>query len=390
MRRVDVSPDEWIQHRKLRKKIASAKWYANKKKKEIEEDHAARAELAERLLPKPEDRIWSDPVKRAHWHASMDYHCRRFPLRPAWIPVTEWVATTQVVHDWLWNRLPTTGERGCSGVHIPWGDPVFGAKWRLLAMGEWVDSYRTGTPWLGWTCSVIGAAFVAWHLRQEHLPFPWSAVARAMTHVVTISTMGVHNQVSPDPHIHPPNQNPTKNAQRRDMVEYGDETKEDNLPPNLATLQNWSDWIRWMNRVLFDPWNQAVSQELQEEEEEATGEEEETEADDLNDDWMDAYIRPYLTCELQPSSLDPPPPPSPSVSASLPGSWNHTYDDDDDDATTGDEHPHGYYADGQPYPGPSHSPCDEPPCWISETSGPPSISGNVGPEAPGRWNPTNA
>jgi hypothetical protein len=134
-----------------------------------------------------------------------------------------------------------------------------------------------------------------------------------------------------------------------------------------------------MNRVLFDPWTTEEVASMTDafhdltEDIHATGElgKEEEEEEEENTDWMDAYIQPFLTCELQPSSLDPLCTPS----------LENDFDGADSD---GDFNP------GQSHIGPTNSPEHEPSCWISETSSLPSTSGNDDPEDPNHGSPTTA
>lgn len=364
VRRCDVTEEIWTQHRKLRKKIASAKWYAKKKKAEIDEEHRVRGELALKLLPKPEDPIWPDRVVFSHWHAALDSELRGYPLRPSVIPVETWVQGTQLVERWLCYHLRCMGDRGCGrDVHIPWESCTFGTSWRQLAMGEWVHSYRTGTPWLGWTCSLLGAVFVAWHLRQKQLSFGWQAVARAMTQVITISTMSVHIQPNPHPpHIHPPNQNPVKNATRNDGIGHA------NDPPNSVT---WCEWVHWMNRALFDEWVDDWDVHT-EDEYDPDFSDTLADADDENYDWMDAYIQPFLNCEVQPSSLD-----------HLSSGSTHLHESEQCNDSIGNLY------DEQSHTGPAHSTEYEPSCWISDPTDLLNINGNVHPASPDHRSPTN-
>jgi hypothetical protein len=80
-----VSHQEWIVHRKLRKKIASAKWYAKKKEREIVEQQIHRTEIQSKLDRARENQshlIWPDPVRRAEWLAVTAHLCLGYPVRP--------------------------------------------------------------------------------------------------------------------------------------------------------------------------------------------------------------------------------------------------------------------------------------------------------------------
>lgn len=385
-----MSEAEWIQHRKLRKKIASAKWYAKKKKAEIHEENELRARLAETLLPPPDAPVWTDRTVFAHWHASLDHHLRGYPMRPTEVPVVEWVHGTRCIEDWLERRLRRVGERGCdASVHIPWDCTTFGRCWRALAVGEWMQAWRQRRDhqgWLGWTLSVVGAAFVAWQLRHRHRTdavgqdgcpigggVSWAQVARAITQVATISSMVDQIQPPPPPHSSPPNQNPTRNTVRNDP---------------LSSIGTWWELVRWMNTALFDPLA-AHLQYLREQE----GEDEMSNDDSLTDSqgnvsgrteeltedddaWMDAYLQPYLRSVWRPLSV-----PSP---------LDHVPDEDD---VTPD-----WYVDGElSHPGSTHSDPYEPPClgppectrWICDTPNPPTTNGNDDLEALDPWSPTD-
>lgn len=378
VRRTEVTEDEWTRHRKLRKKMASAKWYAKKKEAEIEEENRLRQHLAVTLLPKPDDYVWPDPMVRWHWHAAMDCMLRGFPERPTRVPVDQWVTGTRCVEDWLRYRLPYTGERGCMGCHIPWDCPRFGRTWRAVAMGEWMEAVRSNLPctevsW--WTCSVVGAAYVAWHLLrtdpsysgQGSLPSTWGEVARAITHVATISTTIVHTHANPLPHNQPPNQKPRKNTDRLDM----------NDPPVYA--EDWCQFVCWMNHTLFDPCT-CVSDDVT-----TTSDRSETldwpsqcndhtDNDDTesNPEWMDAYLEPFLDCTT-PLPLDHSQHDHPYAHSGYP--------------IYGAADPSSYHSFRSIEPTNPETTCDH--HWISDPSDPPSINGNEPSDVPDPGNPTS-
>lgn len=67
LKKSETYPDVWQVHRKLRKKIALAKWYAKKKKREIREEHIHRQQLEDQLQAEAAQRTyhWTDPLNRA-------------------------------------------------------------------------------------------------------------------------------------------------------------------------------------------------------------------------------------------------------------------------------------------------------------------------------------
>lgn len=355
--RSEVTPEEWITHRKLRKKIASAKWYAKKKQAEIEEERRIREELAVTLLPKPDDPIWPDRITFAHWHAALDVKLRGFPVRPTYVPVLEWVWMTRRVQWWLDSELPRTGTRGChAGLRIPWTCTRFVSRWKFLAMGEWMQARREGATCQEWTCSLIGAAFTAWHLQQSQLRFGWGAVARAIHHVTTLSTMTVQSIPPPHPHNIPPTQNPTKNTSRCDSM-----VSRSRKDPPL--IDNWDNFVCWMNQTLFDPWMTQYNQDAIDpndtvEDVDSSWSEDARNAEEVEEDedtdWMDAYIQPFLNDVIQPSSLD---------------QYVHTH-------TT---HPSGSEYDEFPDHGSADTSCDQSECWIFDAPNLPSTGGNASP-----------
>lgn len=72
----------WIAHRKLRKKIASARWYAKKKYDEHVQwtEHCHR--VAHRLHVRLSQPIWLDPIRRAEWRCVTSHMFHGWPIRP--------------------------------------------------------------------------------------------------------------------------------------------------------------------------------------------------------------------------------------------------------------------------------------------------------------------
>lgn len=84
MKRKSVTAEEWIRHRKLRKKIASAKWYAHKKEREIEEQNLHRHQLEQQLREQREQTggfIWPDAQRRDEWYAVVTHLAWGYPAR---------------------------------------------------------------------------------------------------------------------------------------------------------------------------------------------------------------------------------------------------------------------------------------------------------------------
>lgn len=90
MRKADCTTDEWIRHRKYRKKLASAKWYAKKKGCEREALEALRQKLYDRACS-----TWCftermTPQQRIRWRCISSRLFHRWPLRPRAVTPYQW------------------------------------------------------------------------------------------------------------------------------------------------------------------------------------------------------------------------------------------------------------------------------------------------------------
>lgn len=159
MRRSSVTPAEWVRHRKLRKKIASAKWYAQKKQREIEEQHRHRLHIEQTLreeAARSAGYLWPDQRVRDEWAAVVAHHCRGFPVRPEHRCPGLWRTWCERIEREL-DDLREMTERGWPELR-PWLRETFVCKIvRQLAMRETVELHETGrtrftdysVPWRG-------------------------------------------------------------------------------------------------------------------------------------------------------------------------------------------------------------------------------------------------
>lgn len=124
MKRKSVTPEEWIRHRKLRKKIASAKWYHQKKQRELDEQEQWRqekeAERAEQARQQG-NWIWPDEAMRDAWYCVTAHLMRGYPSRRMDTESTtlyrRWCETIEADIEELqrtvqraWPTLPRLGE----------------------------------------------------------------------------------------------------------------------------------------------------------------------------------------------------------------------------------------------------------------------------------------
>lgn len=257
VRRTQVSAETWTRHRKLRKKIASAKWYVSKKQREIRQQHTHRQILDANLrdLHHPEA-PWNQIHRLyewAHWPATLrDYSqllsVPQHPHAPCLTAIRYQIETvTRPLMDSIWRN-------------IPWSHPSFQERLIQLAWREHRQRHLCldardhppsgaattvpDTPWpvsdvphpcssgsctstCAWhtasMASVPGVLFVALTMGYPHLPHPeltqiWRWLAQSLVHIyhpnnpkdIQPHTIDVH----PDTNTHqPPNQTPIQKLQ---------------------------------------------------------------------------------------------------------------------------------------------------------------------------------
>lgn len=257
VRRCEVTTDTWIKHRKLRKKVASAKWYATKRQSELRQQREHRsvlaADLQDLLNPDaPWNRIHS-LYEWAHWsHPLRDYRqlldVRQHPHAPYLMAIRSQIETeTRPLMDSIWQ-------------HIPWDLPLFRERLVRLSWMQYLRHHPSGPPPLAtvvpggpatevdaplcafavppsssdssststgawgsvWMASVPGVLFVAlslrYHPRRMHRLHPeflqcWRWLAQSLHHIYHPSNpkdIAPHPlAVHPDANTNqPPNQTP--------------------------------------------------------------------------------------------------------------------------------------------------------------------------------------
>lgn len=221
VRRAAVTPEEWTRHRKLRKKIASARWYAKRKRAALVEqaEHRQRLEAEHRQRhPRPSGgRLWTD-AEFWYWKGVLARARRGYPARPADVPAERWC-------EWI-DRVEAAIERSRPAAdalwrHIPWDDPAFPKILRQLGMRE----CRSGGQFLE-TCSVSGVVFAGLAHRSHafakgcwptlrpilEAALPACHHSSAHTSVHTPHPAVGHSQPRQHPPTHMPVQNPIPNA----------------------------------------------------------------------------------------------------------------------------------------------------------------------------------
>ena len=224
VRRKNVTEEEWIAHRKYRKKIASAKWYATKKEEEIKEENQLRKQLYKSILaPRATQRLWTE-TQHAEYQAVIAFHKLGYPSRPDDVCALQWKAWL----DSIENGMKSVQE-SCTWKNVPWNEYKFQKAWRQLCMRESLDSWRShnsstrshnNSCWSrvqAWLqshgcvpamCSEVGVVFVELFLQNRVSEF--EKICRVIQNVLMTSNTQDQTQECPAPHIKPPTQNPNK------------------------------------------------------------------------------------------------------------------------------------------------------------------------------------
>lgn len=125
MRRKDVDEATWIQHKKLCKKRASAKWYLKRRQTELEQKEKEEKEKRqeEAYLRNGNHPNWST-LQREEWQCALE-HRIGWPARPDHIPPNHWLrlvalarrSLDQVLqHEWAASDDPKRHETLCRGL----------------------------------------------------------------------------------------------------------------------------------------------------------------------------------------------------------------------------------------------------------------------------------
>ena len=178
-----MTREEWIRHRKLRKKIASAKWYAHKKQRELSEQKADRQRLEELITRRQQAYAWPNPTHRAEWYAVVAHLCLGYPVRPSGTDAEQWRRWVERVERELVDL--TDSVRGLHPVWDVYMTHTFVRKiFRQLAIREcqqphawrhWDVPRGCTHPHLNdrlWTTSIWNWLWVISHLGNHREAFP--------------------------------------------------------------------------------------------------------------------------------------------------------------------------------------------------------------------------
>lgn len=248
MKRREVTAEVWIAHRKERKKIASAKWYAAKKKREQQRQRLKRQQLEAELAAKQEANnryIWKTAEERASWRCVVDHLRRGWPCRPSHIAALDWCEIIDLADECIqrmgidWSGRPpqhlaTVRElcvrelRDCyeSGGGLPRIRERIRSRSSAVAHHN-VDSRASNSAWEsmaswltgGWfpfVCTGVGCVFLQLAvLGQLRL---WPGLVHQMYRVQQATTTTDQQNGDNPPHTSPPHQNPMQSPCLNDPV----------------------------------------------------------------------------------------------------------------------------------------------------------------------------
>ena len=246
MKRKEVSAEVWIAHRKERKKIASAKWYAAKKKAEIKEQNRKRRELEEELQAKKKTYLWTHE-ERASWRCALDHVLRGWPCRPPHVKATTWCRLMDITQECVdrmyidWSKRPDEqlclvrqmcmrelmqsypregGEEESTDewlakirerIHRRSSGEAHHSTDSISSQSAWERVASTLTEgWFPFVCTGVGLLFL--QLATLGQLRHWPGLVRHMAaYEATSNTTTVQQRGDSPPHTNPPNQNPMQN-----------------------------------------------------------------------------------------------------------------------------------------------------------------------------------
>lgn len=235
LRKQDTDPDVWQAHRKLRKKLASAKWYAKKKEREIREQRVHRRVLEANL--RDQERAAQEILRlhearqQAYWRCVVGHHVHHYPVRPESVEPEVWCLWIDEVEAQL-ERTRNELRTMTWSNHVPWEDDVPGFTKILRQLG--MRELRAGTPVEErWMCGIWGV-LLAGCIRRYGGPLTgmpvWLAIRKAVCQTKTVHPTHMHSNHHTHP-VHPPTAAPSTTPIQNDH--------------HIDILRHWQRWIEF-------------------------------------------------------------------------------------------------------------------------------------------------
>lgn len=197
LRRKDLSPEQWIAHKKLRKKIASAKWYANKQAVIVakrERRLAKRKDMLDRRNPLS-DKYQPNEYERLDVQCRMEHNLNGWPMRNPAIEPAQWLQILELAKECVDRmKLDPVYEasklRLCKHLCVEelkneflrWNESIEHVRNRCITPATAPDSSSSSVSerawhaltggWFPWACTWLGFIFVGLKLRGEEHRWP--------------------------------------------------------------------------------------------------------------------------------------------------------------------------------------------------------------------------
>lgn len=238
LRKTETTPEEWQAHRKLRKKIASAKWYAKKKKREIAEENQLRHQLEEAYQATKPVYLWT-PLQRAYWRCALDHHVRGYPVRPDSVEPFTWCRWVDEVEAQI-QRTRVKLQDVAWARHVPWDEDDLSVLRTLRQLG--LREVRSGTPvesrWMTGPLGVVLAGCVRhWGLAKA-IEY-WPPIQNAMRQTIDVHT--TQRQPPSTQAIQYPTPNPNTNDGHDQHINWERWIEHTLFPPSSVTRMSWWD-----------------------------------------------------------------------------------------------------------------------------------------------------
>lgn len=248
MKKKETPADVWVIHRKLRKKIASARWYAKKKKSELHVQRQRRTALEQQWKDQMQQAIWT-VEQFSEWRCVCTHMFHGWPVCPPSTPAVDWCRLMDLAElsiqrmgqnttkGWSKRKMKLCRhlvmkelcewyrDHGCDveSVHSRIKDRNWSNSQGVNSSGSSSSSsnsssaFRLCGGWFPFICTDVGMVFLQLAvLGQVHR---WPDICRLMYQVASVKTMqDVHTMGDRHRHTKPPIQNPMHNPCLNDPI----------------------------------------------------------------------------------------------------------------------------------------------------------------------------
>lgn len=242
LRRKDLTPEEWIAHKKLRKKIASAKWYANKQAVVVakrERRLAKRKDMLDRRNPLS-DKYQPTEYERLDVQCRMEHNLNGWPMRNPAIEPAQWLQILELAKECVDRmKLDPVYEasklRLCKQLCVEelkteflrWNESIEHVRNRCITPSKAPDNSNNSLSdriwftltggWFPWACTWLGFIFVGLKLRGEEHRWPDLKSYIYLLTQTKRNTLPIQDGTHPA--MHAPVQIPTKKAHVTDETD---------------------------------------------------------------------------------------------------------------------------------------------------------------------------